>query len=152
MIAGIHSGKPKAIELYCTSAIANLSIYGLGVANGGAGSEGQEFTFPPDQVEAGTFLYVTFDADVFERYFGFAPNYTDSSIDLNGSDAIELFRGGSVVSVYGDVNNNGAGQTWAFNDGWAYCRSGLTASATFNVQDWIYSPRKTINKSMTLFI
>ena len=40
----VTGGLPKAIELYATSDIADLSIYGVGSANNGGGSDGEEFT------------------------------------------------------------------------------------------------------------
>ena len=35
----------KAIHLYVSSSISDLSAYGLGVANNGGGTDGQEYTF-----------------------------------------------------------------------------------------------------------
>lgn len=42
----LPGGLPKAIELYASADIADLSIYGVGSANNGGGSDGVEFSFP----------------------------------------------------------------------------------------------------------
>ncbi len=141
-------GKLGAVELYAASDIPDLSFYGLGVANGGEGSDGKEFTFPADEAAAGTFIYVALDGSTFQRYFGIESNYTNSTIDPQGGDAVELFRGDSAYDVFGDVNTNGTGQAWDYTDGWAYSRPGRTASTTFNEEDWMYNRTKSINKRM----
>ncbi|MGB0914546.1 MAG: immunoglobulin domain-containing protein, partial [Crocinitomicaceae bacterium] len=41
-------GTPKGVELYILNDIADLSIYGIGSANNGGGTDGEEFTFPSD--------------------------------------------------------------------------------------------------------
>ena len=33
--------------------------------------------------------------------------------------AVELFSGGNVVDVYGDINTNGDGESWDYTDGFA---------------------------------
>jgi hypothetical protein len=38
--------------------IANLSLYGIGVANNGGGTDGQEYTFPAVSVSAGDNIMV----------------------------------------------------------------------------------------------
>ena len=43
----------KAIHLRATADIADLSVYGLGIANNGGGSDGQEYTFDAVSVLAG---------------------------------------------------------------------------------------------------
>ena len=76
----LSGGVPKAIELCVLNDIADLSDYGVGAANNGGGSDGEEFTFPAGPVSAGTFLYVASEAVGFEAFFGFAPGYTSSAI------------------------------------------------------------------------
>ena len=43
----------KAIHVIANADIANLSLYGIGVANNGGGTDGQEYTFPAVSVSAG---------------------------------------------------------------------------------------------------
>jgi uncharacterized protein len=106
----LSGGLPKAIEIYVRTDIADLNTYGVGSANNGGGSNGQEFTFPAAAAAAGTYVYVASESTGFTSFFGFAPDYTSSVASLNGDDAIELFQNGSVVDVFGDINLSGTGQ------------------------------------------
>ena len=49
----LTGGIPKAVEVYVVSDVADLSIYGIGSANNGGGSNGEEFTFPAGGATAG---------------------------------------------------------------------------------------------------
>ena len=93
----LSGGIPKAVEIYVVSDIADLSIYGVGAANNGGGTDGQEFTFPAASASAGDFIYIASEGPGFSSFFGFAPDYTSSAASINGDDAIELFRSGVVV-------------------------------------------------------
>ena len=88
----LSGGTPKAIEVYVVSNIADLSIYGLGGANNGGGTDGEEFTFPAVAVNAGDFIYVATEDPQFVAFFGFSPDYTTGAASINGDDAIELSK------------------------------------------------------------
>jgi hypothetical protein len=112
----LSGGTPKAIELYAACDIFDLSAYGLGLANNGGGSDGQEYTFPSDAVAANTFIYVSYPSDTtnFEAFFGFAPTYAGTSAaNFNGDDAIELYLDGSVVDVLGEPTYTASTPDWA---------------------------------------
>ena len=136
----LSGGIPKAIEVCVVNDVTDLSVYGLGSANNGGGSDGEEFTFPPGPVSAGTFLYVASEATSFSTFFGFAPTYTTGAASINGDDAIELFMLGSVVDVFGDIDLDGTGQPWDHLDGWAY-RNDTTGpdGSTFVLGNWTFS-------------
>ncbi len=136
----LQGGTPKGIELYAVNDIADLSEFGVGSANNGGGSNGEEFTFPADAVTAGSFIYVASEAIEFANFFGFAPDYTTSAVSINGDDAIELFYGGSVSDVFGDINTDGTGEPWEYMDGWAY-RVDNTGpdGSTFVLNSWTFS-------------
>ncbi|MFZ1400454.1 MAG: lamin tail domain-containing protein [Candidatus Promineifilaceae bacterium] len=137
----LTGGTPKAIELYVVNDIPDLSIYGLGSANNGGGSDGQEFTFPADAASAGQFIYLATEAVEFANFFGFAPDYTNGTVfAVNGDDAIELFENGSVIDTFGDINVDGTAQPWDYLDGWAYRASSTEADgAIFNLGNWTFS-------------
>ena len=136
----LSNGTPKGVELYAVNDIPDLSIYGLGSANNGGGSDGQEFTFPADSVTAGTFIYVASESTGFTSFFGFAPDYTTGAMAINGDDAIELFANGSVSDVFGDINTDGTGEPWEYLDGWAYRVSGTGPDgSTFVLANWTFS-------------
>jgi plastocyanin len=137
----LPGGKPKAIEVYVTEDIADLSVYGLGSANNGQGSDDQEFTFPAESASAGTYIWITGNLVEFETYFGFAATYedTDGASNVNGDDAVELFFNGEVVDVFGDINVDGTGEAWEYLDSWAYRLSGTQADgSTFNIGNWSF--------------
>jgi hypothetical protein len=136
----LSGGHPKGIELYAGSAIADLSNYGVGSANNGGGTDGEEFTFPAVPVAAGTFIYIAADSTGFHNFFGFAPDYESNSMGINGDDAVELFQGGIVIDVFGDINMDGSGTAWDHLDGWAY-RNNLQAAngGVFVATNWSYS-------------
>lgn len=119
----IPGGLPKVIELYAVQDIANLSDYGVGSANNGGGSDGEEFEFDHMQVSAGTYIYIATDSTAFEAFFGFKPDFVSNAALINGDDAIELFCNGLVIDVFGEQDVDGTGQSWNYLDGWAYRKS-----------------------------
>ncbi|HIN09213.1 MAG TPA: nuclease, partial [Phycisphaerales bacterium] len=129
LISGVYDGPltggtPKGVELYVLNDIADLSDYGIGSANNGGGTDGEEFTFPAVGVTAGTYLYITNNEEQFLAYFGFESDYYTGSMSINGDDAIELFQSGTVVDVFGDIYTDGDGTKWEYLDGWAYRNDG----------------------------
>jgi predicted extracellular nuclease len=136
----LTGGVPKAIEVYAINNIADLSDYGVGSANNGGGTDGQEFTFPAVAVTAGTYLYVASEATGFTAFFGFAPDYTSGAMSINGDDAVELFHNGFVADVFGDINVDGTGQPWEHLDGWAYRISNTGPDCSvFGLANWSFS-------------
>ncbi len=144
---GANSAGPKMVELYVLEDIADMSIYGVGVANNGGGSDGIEFIFPAVTATAGDCITYTdsLNATNFETFFGFpatflVPSGGVSAAGHNGDDAIELFQDGMVIDTYGDPNVDGTGTAWEYQDGWAYRNFGVTANnGTFNEANWVYS-------------
>ncbi len=133
-------GLPKAVEFYATDDIADLSIYGFGSANNGGGTDGEEFTFSGSATK-GDFLYVATESVGFMDFFGFAPTFTDGSApNINGDDAIELFKNGTVIDILGDINVDGTGTPWDHLDGWAYRNDGTGPDgSTFVLANWYFS-------------
>ncbi|MEZ7229350.1 ExeM/NucH family extracellular endonuclease [Alteromonas sp. DY56-G5] len=147
----LSGGVPKAVELFVVNDIADLSTYALGTANNGGGTDGEEFTFPAGaSASAGTYIYVASEIDGFTAFFGSAPDYDTSSMGINGDDAIELFKDGSVIDTFGDINTDGSGTTWEYLDGWAYRTSGQTANGgSFEASNWTYSGVDALDGSTT---
>jgi len=138
--ATLSGGTPKGVELYVLNDISDMSIYGIGSANNGGGSDGEEFTFPADAFTAGTFIYISSESVYFNNWFGFSPNYTSGAMSINGDDAIELFMNGSVVDIFGEINDDGPGQPWEYKDGWAYRVNGTGPDgSTFTLANFTYS-------------
>ena len=133
-------GSPKAIELYVLSDISDLSLFGIGSANNGGGTDGEEFTFDAVGATAGQFIYVTNNAEDFETFFGFTPDFVNSVANNNGDDAVELFENGNVIDTFGDINVDGTGEPWEYMDGWA-SRLGATGpdGVVFILESWSFS-------------
>ena len=118
----------KAIHLVVTSDIADLTNYGIGVANNGGGTDGEEYTFPEGSATAGMHVLVARSAEAMEAYgiTGFDLVLDASSaISQNGDDAIELYFGGNVIETFGDPNTDGTGEAWEYLDSWAYMVDGV---------------------------
>jgi hypothetical protein len=116
----LAGGTPKGVQLCATADIADLSLYGIGSANNGGGTDGVEFPFPPDALLAGECIWVGNEEAQFTNYFGFAPCYNTGAMSVNGDDAIELFcdpagdptNAGVVEDLFGDINVDGNGECW----------------------------------------
>lgn len=108
MSGDLPGGLPKAIELFVACDIASPSDYGFGSATNGGGSSGQEYKFPSSVGwRRGTYLRVAYESatypESFYRFFGYSPDYTSSSLSVNGNDAIELFWKGELIESYGSA-------------------------------------------------
>ena len=157
---GLAGGEPKVIELYATSDIADLGVYGVGAANNGGGTDGVELVLS-GSASAGDFIYVVEDDDQgalgvgFAGYFGFTPSLifdgsfgAGGAASINGDDAIEVFYDASgafagaeaVVDIFGDINVDGSGTAWDYLDGWAYRVDGTGPDgSTFVIGNWTFS-------------
>ena len=144
----LSNGLPKAIEFYVVNDICDLSAYGFGSANNGGGSDGQEYTFS-GSARAGDYLYVSSESAGFTSFFGFAPTDTASAANINGDDAIELFKNGEVIDVFGDVNVDGQGEPWDYGDGWAYRVSQTAADGAFELNSWRFSGPDALDDALS---
>ena len=143
--AGGSSG--KAIHLRANDNISDLSVYGIGVANNGGGTDSVEYVFPSISVSAGEEILLARDTAEMALYFDSC--YSDfhriiqatSDISQNGDDAIELFHNGTVVETFGDINVDGTGEPWEYMDSWAYKLGPTTGSpgpTSFSGFDWSF--------------
>ncbi|TGN60124.1 ExeM/NucH family extracellular endonuclease [Paracoccus liaowanqingii] len=136
----LPGGLPKAIELYASADIADLSVYGVGSANNGGGSDGVEFTFPAAPAARGSYLYLSNETEAFSSYFGFAPDFVNiAATAINGDDAIELFLNGELVDLFGQPDIDGTGTAWDYLDGWAARLPGSGPNPVFDPTEWRFS-------------
>ncbi len=155
IITGVYDGPlpggtPKGVELYVTENIPDLSIWGLGSANNGGGTDSVEYAFPQVAVSMGDYIYITNDSLQFIAFFGFEPMNETNAMAINGDDAIELFKEGVVVDVYGDIDVDGNGEVWEYLDGWAVRNSGTGPDGTTFVSgNWSYSGINQLEGGMT---
>ena len=131
----------KAIHLKANQYITNLSDYGIGIANNGGGTDGQEYDFPNIVLNSGDHIIVCRDTLAIKYYFSGCNSFNfmiqdDSSvITQNGDDAIELYENSIVIETFGDVNIDGTGELWEYKDSWAYKID--TGSIIFSGFSWI---------------
>ena len=143
----------KAIHLYALKPISNLSLYGIGVANNGGGSDGEEYTFPAVNLAYGAHVLLALDTLAMASYFDSCYSFFDtvfianSMISHNGDDAIELFENGAIIETFGDPNVDGTGEPWEYKDSWAYKdTSGLLSFSGYN---WVVAQINCTDGSIT---
>ena len=156
--AGGASG--KAIHLTAVQNISDLSIFGIGVANNGGGTDGQEYTFPSISINAGENILLARDTAEMSMYFDscFANFHhvilASSSISQNGDDAIELFKNGNVIETFGDINVDGTGEPWEYMDSWAFKLGptvGSPGPTSFSGFDWSFGAVNCTDGSTNTF-
>ena len=131
----------KAIHLLVgNNHIPDLSIYGFGVANNGGGTDGQEYTFPSQLVQAGSHILVARSPEAMDIYLNASSEFdyvflANTSMSMNGDDAIELFYNEEVIETFGDINVDGTGKSWEYRDSWAYKVSGEWTYGELNCTD-----------------
>ena len=146
----LSGGVPKGVELTAVEDIVDLSMFGIGSANNGGGSDGEEFTFPADALMAGDMIYVASEEIGFNDFFGFTPDYTTGAMSINGDDAVELFFMGVVIDVFGDINVDGTGEPWDHLDGWAYrVHNTGPDGEIFVLENWYFSGANALDGEMT---
>jgi hypothetical protein len=148
----------KAIHVVATANISDLSVYGIGIAGNGQGTDGQEYTFDAISVSAGDHILVARSPSAMESYFTTAGYnlfdhvlLSNTRIDSNGNDAAELFKNGSVVETFGEIvfvgGSGNFSMDWAFQDSWAY--KNVLGSVWPN--GWIYGGQQCTDNSTTTF-
>ena len=130
----------KGIHLFVNEDIEDLSLYGLGSANNGGGTDGEEWIFPAGTALAGQHILVVRNVEAMNNYMNaseiFDQVFVDeggSAVQQNGDDAIELFFLGGVVETFGDANDSSA--TPNYGDAWAYKVNGEWTFAEQNCSD-----------------
>ena len=95
----------KALHLLVTEDIADMTSYGIGVANNGDGTDGEEYVLPGGSATAGTHILLARSPEAMAAFgmtgFDVVLEATSSN-SQNGNDAIGLYFGGSVIEVFGD--------------------------------------------------
>ncbi|MDG1669734.1 MAG: hypothetical protein P8H96_02610 [Akkermansiaceae bacterium] len=92
----------------------DLTLWGVGSANNGGGTDGQEFTLPAGSANTGDVIVIAGTTASFNFFNdNSVQNFTllqNGSANINGDDAVELFNNGSVSDVYGDPDTLGDGE------------------------------------------
>jgi hypothetical protein len=122
----------RAIHLSVLEDIADLSTFGIGIANNGGGTDGREIDFPAISVAVGEDILLVRDIDRagMESYFG--PCWQEiehviesEDVNFNGNDPFELYNENFVIETYGDVDQDGTGLDWEWTGTWAFKLGGV---------------------------
>ena len=104
-------GIPKAVELYATTAIADLSVFSLGRYTNGGSTLSSETALPSISMAVGDFFYVTgtTSSDSILTDAGFTVGLSNQSVaNINGDDVIAITNGsGTVLDLFGAVGQGG---------------------------------------------
>lgn len=138
----LAGGTPKALELYVTSDIADLSGYGIELVSNADSSAGAIETAFSGSAVAGSFLYVASETVEFANVFGFAPTFTTGDVNHNGDDDFYLYGpGNTLIDVWGGSDTiDNSGTAYDIVDSWAYRVSGTGPNTTFTVSEWTIAP------------
>ena len=120
----LSGGNPKSVMLKAVAPVPDLTAWGVGSANNGGGSDGQEFTLPAGSAAAGDVFVIVANSSSLDFFANnFVRDFTllngGNAANINGDDAIELFNGGAVVDIFGDIDVDGSGKDWEYKDGFA---------------------------------
>ena len=87
----------KALHFLAVEDVDDLSQYGVGTANNGGGTDGQEYTFPAQALDEGQHLLLARSTAAMSAYFGACIAEfgvvleASSAVNQNGDDAIEWY-------------------------------------------------------------
>ena len=143
----------KALLFTANQSISDLSIYGVGSASNGGGSDGLEYSFPSIFVATGQHVLLCRDSSALSSYFdGCLEHFSGALLPTliienttgttpepsgNGNDAYELFENGIVIETFGDITHSYgtsyASIPWGYRDSWAWKDTAIS-----NVGNWIY--------------
>jgi hypothetical protein len=137
----------KGIHLVASDDIADLSVYGIGVATNGGGTDGEELELT-GSATAGDHILIARSsgatATIVDNYMNASNtfdqvliyNNASNGLGHNGDDAIELFFNDAVVETFGEIDVDGTGEAWEYTDSWAWKEDdGTWTNAEVNCTD-----------------
>ena len=134
----LPGGTPKAVELYVTADIPDLSIYVLELVSNAGSPVGVSAGFAfSGSATAGSFLYIASESTEFTNVFGFAPTFTNGEANHNGDDDFYLYENSVVIDIWGGspgIDNSGTESD--ILDSWAYRNNGTGPTTTFDASEW----------------
>ncbi len=145
LISGIIDGPrtgglPKALELFVTEDIADLSVWSIAIYINGALTPSATTLTLSGSATAGDYIYASANTADFNAYFGFDPGFIQATtLNFNGDDTMALRLNSVNVDVFGVVGVDGTGQPWEYLDTWFYRNNGTTATTTWSASDWSFA-------------
>ena len=142
----LSGGTPKAIELFVTTDIADLSLYGVELVSNDGNTTGAVETYFSGSATAGQYLYVATEAVEFQNVFGFAPTFTTGDANHNGDDDFYIYfdadgkagaGAATLIDVWGGSDGlDNTGTDYDILDSWAYRNDGAGPNTTFTTSEW----------------
>jgi hypothetical protein len=142
IISGPRTGKvPKAVELRATKDLPDLAQWTLRLASNG-GAYGTAYPLAGSATK-GDYLYVAYESPGFTAYFGFAPNFVNTTVmNFNGNDAVALYLNGVLADVYGNPSNVSSSAdysaAWAYQESYGYRMNAAVGNVTFTASEWTF--------------
>ena len=149
---GVQEGLSVIVEFFTTEDIPDLSAYGIGISetNVGYRESGIQFRFPMEAIQRNKYIYfvhvhATLDST---RYLSTFLGKTDlkyyysqkTIFRTNGQQAYLLYRGASIVDIFGELGVSGNSRLWYYYLGWCYRKSSALAPRTqWSYRDWTTS-------------
>ncbi|MEM6506075.1 MAG: PEP-CTERM sorting domain-containing protein [Planctomycetota bacterium] len=134
-LADPDGGTGDVLELYATSAIADLSAYNLRKAFNDTSlgdASNDTFTLAATSLAAGEFYYLTTDDTDFTQFMGFDADEEWTGLSINGNDTVGLYLGTTLIDrVLGDADD-----TDIHGDGWIYRNDSEGPNTTYTPSEW----------------
>ena len=140
---------PEFIELYALNDIADLSLYGIDVANSGNGYESTAFADALNNVSLskGSYYYMFYNDSYFDAWAGFdggaVGEYSSELNYLNGRKPVILYKRSStnandwkIVDDFGGNGEDASGDPWRYDNAWVKRKNNTLPSTTFDFNDW----------------
>ncbi len=132
----------RYVELYNVGAttidFSNTTVYFDRQANGGNHSSIQL----TGRIEPGATYTIATNASNFYTFYGFYPDLAFGSVTGNGDDGYFLYVGGDettglLFDAYGELDVDGTGELWEYEDSRAVRNTGITApNSTWTDSEW----------------
>ncbi|EAR08649.1 hypothetical protein MED297_03055 [Reinekea sp. MED297] len=153
VVDGPDADNLKALELYATSNIADLSAYQVAIeSNANTEFNTTKISLPSVSLTAGSYYWLSNGTvEKFETYFGFAPDASDLNLNVNGDDRYALINVNdeTVVDLFGERGVDGTDTDWEYLDGWAAREASYGPSATFDISEWTFSGKNALDNTIT---
>lgn len=142
----LTGGTPKAIELFATEDIADLSIFGVELVSNAGSSAGAPETLFAGSLSAGEFYYVASEPDNFLAVFGFEADLITGDVNHNGDDDFFIYENGTLIDVWGGSDGIDNTDTVAdILDSFAYRNNATGPSTTFDAAEWLIAPVNSLD-------
>jgi len=146
----LSGGLPKAIELYATVDIPDLSIYGVELVSNANSTKNAVGTYFSGSLSAGEFYYVAADSTGFSDFFGFSPDLITYRLNHNGDDDFYIYKNGEVIDVWGGSDGlDNTGEAYDILDSWAYRRDETSYAESFDTAQWVINPKNSLKGKST---